>query len=116
MPWHRCRGGEMSVSAAIRHMLDAGLTIEQALIAAEAFEASLPPAKPERSKAALRQERYRRNKASQNVTCDEGDALSSPEGSSPKPLSPNPHQSIPPSPPKGGSSPTPKTELEEVLD
>lgn len=32
--------------------------------------------------------------------------LSSPEGSSPTPPSPKPHQSIPPSPPKGGSSPT----------
>jgi len=32
--------------------------------------------------------------------------LSSPEGSSPTPPSPKPLQSIPPSPPKGGSSPT----------
>ncbi|RVJ19040.1 DNA replication protein, partial [Sinorhizobium medicae] len=29
----------MSISAAIRRMLEAGLTIEQALVAAEAFEA-----------------------------------------------------------------------------
>ncbi|MBB3745018.1 hypothetical protein FHX10_004555 [Rhizobium sp. BK591] len=42
--------------------------------------------------------------------------LSSPKGSSPTPPSPKPLQSIPPSPPKGGSSPTPKSELEAVLD
>ncbi|TWB61674.1 hypothetical protein FBZ98_1011019 [Rhizobium sp. ERR 922] len=64
--------------------------------------ASAPKA---RSAGAIRQERYRRNKASHVTESNDGDALSSPSGSSPKPLSPNPHQSIPPSPPKGGSSP-----------
>ena len=43
----------------------------------------------------------------------ESEPLSSPEGSSPKPLSPNPHQSIPPSPPKGGSSPAVQVEFDD---
>lgn len=44
----------MSVTAAIRKMLDEGLTLDQALTAAEAFEASMQP------KLTARQERNRR--------------------------------------------------------
>lgn len=106
----------MSVSAAIRRMLEAGLSIEQALIAADAFEAEMKPLEPVLTKRQARNKRYydkkkasdsRLNSDDQDVSDDQdaGDDLSSPEGSSPAPPSPNPLQSIPPSPPKGGSSP-----------
>ena len=104
----------MSISAAIRRMLEAGLTIEQALVAAEAFEAESKPAEPVLSPRQARNKRYyerlkasekRLNSDDQDVS-DVSDEPSSPEGSSPAPPSPNPQSSIPPSPPKGGSSPT----------
>lgn len=106
----------MTVSAAIRRMLDAGLSIEQALLAAEAFEAEMQPVEAVLSKRQARNKRYYEKKkasdyrlnsdVSDDLDVSDGVAdLSSPSGSSPKPLSPNPHQSIPPSPPKGGSSP-----------
>lgn len=110
----------MSVSAAIRKMLDAGLTIEQALIAAEAFEGEAVPAERVLTKRQARNKRYyEKHKTSESsLNSDDQDASdasdvsdadpfpSSPEGSSPTPPSPKPLQSIPPSPPKGGSSPT----------
>lgn len=104
----------MTVSAAIRRMLAAGLTIEQALVAAEAFEAEAAPQEPMLSKRQARNRRYyerlkssekRLNADDQDVS-DAGADPSSPEGSSPTPPSPKPQSSIPPSPPKGGSSPT----------
>ncbi|GEC40122.1 hypothetical protein JOH52_002808 [Sinorhizobium meliloti] len=104
----------MTVSAAIRRMLAAGLTIEQALVAAEAFEAEAAPQEPVLSNKQARNRRYyerlkssekRLNADDQDVS-DAGDEPSSPEGSSPTPPSPKPQSSIPPSPPKGGSSPT----------
>lgn len=103
----------MSISAAIRRMLEAGLTIEQALVAAEAFEAESKPAEPVLSPRQARNKRYyerlkasekRLNSDDQDVS-DVGDEPSSPNGSSPTPPSPKPQSSIPPSPPKGGSSP-----------
>ncbi len=48
----------MTVSAAIRRMLAAGLTIEQALVAAEAFEAEAEPQEPVLSKRQARNRRY----------------------------------------------------------
>ncbi|MCZ3377444.1 hypothetical protein [Rhizobium sp. AG207R] len=48
----------MSVSAAIRRMLEAGLTIEQALVAAEAFEAESIPVQPVLSARQARNKRY----------------------------------------------------------
>ncbi|MGN7749750.1 DNA replication protein [Sinorhizobium sp. 22678] len=104
----------MTVSAAIRRMLAAGLTIEQALVAAEAFEAEAAPQEPMLSKRQARNRRYyerlkssekRLNADDQDVS-DAGADPSSPGGSSPTPPSPKPQSSIPPSPPKGGSSPT----------
>ncbi|ASP84297.1 DNA replication protein [Sinorhizobium meliloti] len=104
----------MTVSAAIRRMLAAGFTIEQALVAAEAFEAEAAPQEPVLSKRQARNRRYyerlkssekRLNADDQDVS-DASDEPSSPEGSSPTPPSPKPQSSIPPSPPKGGSSPT----------
>lgn len=79
--------------------LDAAEIITRAAIHGAA---SAPKA---RSAGAIRQERYRRNKASQMTESDAGDNLPSPEGSSPTPPSPKPLPSVPPSPPKGGSSP-----------
>ncbi len=90
----------------INQLIAAGVDpAEAAEVVARAVIAGAANSPKHRSAGAIRQERYRRNKASQVTESDVGDALSSPSGSSPKPLSPNPHQSIPPSPPKGGSSP-----------
>ncbi|WP_187329982.1 DNA replication protein [Sinorhizobium meliloti] len=81
----------MTVSAAIRRMLAAGLTIEQALVAAEAFEAEAAPQEPVLSKRQARNRRYyerlkssekRLNADDQDVS-DAGAEPSSPEGSSP---------------------------------
>jgi len=110
----------MSISGAIRRMLEAGLTIEQALVAAEAFEAGAVPQQPALSKRQERNKRYyERRKASENRlnsdAQDDSDGESaplSPEGSSPTPPSPKPQSSIPPSPPKGGSSPA---EIDQVI-
>jgi hypothetical protein len=52
----------MSVAAAIRQMLAAGLTVEQALVAVEAMEQSAASEK-QRSSGAVRQARYRERKA-----------------------------------------------------
>ena len=82
-------------------MVAAGCTAEQIAAAVKADQAS--------STGAARQARYRARKASLSderyvttVTVTEG--LSSPEVSPQTPF-PKPHQSNPPSPPKGGSSP-----------
>lgn len=101
----------MSITAAIRRMLDAGLTLEQALTAAECFEAVSPAPRTARQE---RNARYyqkkatekRLNKTDQDAS-DDSDACdlpSSPEVSPHTPL-PNPSNHLPPSPPKGGSSP-----------
>ncbi|MDX3926758.1 MAG: hypothetical protein QHC90_13265 [Shinella sp.] len=103
----------MSIASAIRRMLDAGLTIEQALIAAESFEAETRTDGIELTKRQARNKRYydshktsekRLNSDYQDVS-DGADGLLSPVGSPPIPPSPNPQSSVPPSPPKGGSSP-----------
>jgi len=97
----------MSVVAAIRQMISAGLTVEQALVAAEAVEATMPK---QRTAGAIRQERYRRNKASQasHVTesdaCDEGDA-----SLTPSPIKEKNQKKINPTPaPTGDISPARK--------
>jgi hypothetical protein len=100
----------VSVAAAIRAMLAAGLTIEHALLAAEAFEAEATET-TEPSKGTARQERNRRYyekrasekrlKASQSdVSSDVSDALrrfSDDQDAAPPPPSP---KEIPPAPPK----------------
>jgi hypothetical protein len=61
-----------------------------------------------RSTGAIRQERYRRNKASQSVTRHEGDGNANPSPDKeipPTPPKENNPNLVPPSPPKGGSSP-----------
>lgn len=95
------------IRALIEKLVAAGVDpVEAAEVIARAAIAGAANAPKARSVGAIRQERYRRNKASQVTESDGGDGLSSPEGSSPTPPSPKPLQSIPPSPPKGGSSPT----------
>ncbi|WP_318850046.1 DNA replication protein [Sinorhizobium meliloti] len=95
------------IRALIEQLVAAGVDpIEAAEIVTRAALHGAANAPKQRSAGAIRQERYRRNKASQVTVSDDGDDLSSPEGSSPTPPSPKPLQSIPPSPPKGGSSPT----------
>lgn len=103
----------MSVAAFIRDLMAKGFTMEQALSAAESMEAASLPVLTARQ---ARNRRYYENKkatkasekrlkASETSNSDDQDALPSPEGSSPPPPSPKPLSSIPPSPPKGGSSP-----------
>ncbi len=59
-----------AIATALKHMLAAGMD-EAAIVAAVAdMEANMPK---QRSSAAIRQERYRRNKASQSVTSDVSD-------------------------------------------
>src|SRR5690606_3019015 len=95
-------GGGMSITAAIRRMLDAGLTLEQALTAAECFEAVSPAPRTARQE---RNARYyqkkatekRLNKTDQDAS-DDSDACdlpSSPEVSPHTPL-PNPSNHLPP--------------------
>lgn len=57
----------MSIVAAIRTMLEKGLSLEHALIAAEALEETIAPIDT-RSKGAIRTEKWRERKASQSVT------------------------------------------------
>ncbi|WP_234837424.1 DNA replication protein [Sinorhizobium meliloti] len=98
------------IRALIEQLIAAGVDpIEAAEVVARAAIHGAANAPKQRSAGAIRQERYRRNKASQVTESDDSDAgsePSSPEGSSPTPPSPKPQSSIPPSPPKGGSSPT----------
>ncbi len=99
----------MSVTAAIRRMLEAGLTIEQALTAAEAFEAAQQPVEPELTKRQARNKRYyERLKASENrLNTSEQDVSDEiTPAPSPSPLGP-PSQTLPPIIPQS-SSPTPE--------
>lgn len=108
----------MSAVAFIRRMVESGFSYEDALAAAEAFEATvgdmLPPA---RSKRQERNRRYyegrkasepseKRLKASETSETSE-----TPQKVSPKP----PSKNAPPSPPKGGSSPPLVENLAEQL-
>jgi hypothetical protein len=100
----------MSITAAIRKLIEQGFSVEDALAAAEVFEETAPV----RSKGAIRTERWRNRKASQSVTRDASDVRDAP---SDKEKSPTPPKEItsPYSPPKGGSY-TPVDALAEVLD
>lgn len=94
--------------------MDAGFTLDQALLAAEVMEQELDAAAPPPAPRTARQERNaryyasksseKRLKASEQDVSDDARGLSSPEVSPQTPF-PKPLQSIPPSPPKGGSSP-----------
>ena len=86
----------MSAVAFIKGMIDAGFTCEQALRAAEVFEATAVAIKPARSKGAIRQARYeerKRQKASETsglTLSDETDASDAPLSLPPSPQTPQP--------------------------
>ncbi|WP_237221919.1 DNA replication protein [Sinorhizobium meliloti] len=72
------------IRALIEQLIAAGVDpIEAAEVVARAAIHGAANAPKKRSAGAIRQERYRRNKASQMTVSDAGDDLSSPEGSSP---------------------------------
>ncbi|MGN8023011.1 hypothetical protein ACTJJ7_20090 [Phyllobacterium sp. 22229] len=98
----------MTISASVLEaMLKAGCTAEQLVAVVRADEeANAERLADKREKNRIRQQNHRARNALSRVTeCDKRDLLP-PEGSFPTPLSPNPLTSLPPSPPKGGSSPT----------
>lgn len=102
----------MSAIAFLREMLARGLPLEQAMIAAEAYEAN-----PQKSAAAIRQKRYRDNKRNGSSRVTTNVTQTSPD----KEIPPTPPKEInptPSSPPKGGSvSPAaPRSELDKLQD
>lgn len=78
------------IATAVRHLMAAGITGEALLTAIAEMEAHLQAAPKRRSAAAVRQERYRRNKASQTVTSDACDAQPSLSRPLPSPQTPQP--------------------------
>lgn len=101
------------VRALIEQLVAAGVDpIEAAEVVTRAAlhgAASTPKA---RSAGAIRQERYRRNKASQVTECDASNATPDKEGPhTPKEINPSPKK-----PPTGSKKGSPRSELEAVLD
>jgi hypothetical protein len=88
----------MSIAVAIKHMMAAGMTPEAIVAAVAEMEASLPKA---RTAGAIRQERYRRNKASLVTDVTVSDTPSFPLV--PPALSPEPPFSPPYNPPTNPS-------------
>jgi len=84
----------MSIAVAVKHMMSAGMSPEAIVAAVAEMEAA---AQPVRSNGAVRQERYRRNKASLVTVVTESDTPSSPLV--PPSLSPTPPYSPPYNPP-----------------
>jgi hypothetical protein len=84
----------MSIAVAVKHMIAAGMSPEAIVAAVAEMEAA---AQPVRSNGAVRQERYRRNKASLVTVVTESDTPSSPLV--PPSLSPTPPISPPYNPP-----------------
>ena len=70
------------IATAVKHLMAAGVTGEALLAAIADMEAQVRLEPKERSSGAIRQERYRRNKASQVTECDASDVT--------PPLSPSP--------------------------
>ena len=62
------------IATAVRHLMAAGVTGEALLAAIAELEEQVRAEPKPRSAGAIRQERYRRNKASQVTECDAGDA------------------------------------------
>lgn len=97
------------IATALKHLMAAGVTGDALIAAIADIEAALPgaqPIEPTRSKAAIRQERYRRNKASQSVTKhnegatdhNENVTRNAERNADPHPLPPNDLISNPPTP------------------
>jgi hypothetical protein len=91
----------MSAVRFIQRCLDAGMSVEMAMVAAQAFEAEMLVVAPPPSKAALRQRRFRdkRNEALQRNAGDACDAevTVGDERVSPKEIPPTPPKEITPS-------------------
>lgn len=107
------------IATAVKHLIAAGVSGDDLVRAIAEMEDSAAPQVVLSKRQERNKRHYERLKASEkrlNASepsySDGGADLSSPSGSSPKPLSPNPLQSIPPSPPKGGSSPKSQAEFE----
>ena len=96
------------IATAVRHLMAAGVTGEALFAAIAELEAEVRGEPKARSAGAIRQERYRRNKASQTVTsdaCDADPSLSRPL-SPQTPLTPtHTHPDITPRARKGGDFP-----------
>lgn len=89
------------IATAVKHMLAAGLEADVIVAAVAEMEAELPK---QRTAGAVRQERYRRNKASQvteSVTSDACDAVSPETKRPPTPPKKTQPPSLPPSTPTG---------------
>lgn len=89
----------MSTVAFIKNMIDLGFSAEDAIRAAEAYEATATNAPRARSKGADRQARYeerKRQKASENVRSDASDVTDDADAS--LPLPPSPQTPQPPTP------------------
>lgn len=101
----------MSAVAFIRHMVDAGFSYEEALKAAEAFEATVQEYAPTRTKRQERNRRYyegRRAKASETSEKRLKASYASETSDAAKKVSPKPpSKNAPSSAPKGASSPPP---------
>ena len=117
----------MSIAIAVKHLLSAGVTGDALVTAIAEMEAAIRPVDT-RSKGAIRQARYRENKASQSVTnrneTSHSDAKvspsslpSSPSSSSPPipPLITTPPSSHPSSPSKRRAPPAAQQDLIEIL-
>jgi len=97
----------MSTVAFIKNMMDLGFSAEDAIRAAEAYEATAATAPRARSKGADRQARYeerKRQKASENVRPDASDVTDDADASLP----------LPPSPPTP-QPPTPSREIKPPI-
>lgn len=82
------------IATAVRHLMAAGVTGEALLAAIADMEAQVRAEPKQRSAGAVRQERYRRNKASQVTECDASDvapSLSPAPFLSPQTPQTNPH-------------------------
>jgi hypothetical protein len=73
------------IATAVRHLMAAGVTGDALLSAIEELEADVRAEPKPRTPGAIRTERWRRNKASQSVTCDVGDESDAPPALYPAP-------------------------------
>jgi hypothetical protein len=95
----------MSITAIVEALVLAGATPEMILAAVRAAEMQDSNAIEQRRASDRERQARRRHVMSRDVTVTPRDLSPSSEGSSPTPPLPKPLTSIPPSPPKGGSSP-----------
>ena len=79
------------IATAVRHLMAAGVTGDALLSAIAEMEAQIRAEPKPRTSGAIRQERYRRNKSSQSVTCDGSNACDVTSDAGPS-LSPSPNE------------------------